>query len=184
MLGVKTIGNATLIAYDDVPILATDPWFGDEDEAFFGSWGLPHQIPAAEKADIQAAKYIWFLHGHPDHLNPHSTERLRHSSVLLPDHVGGRIKNALEAENYDVRILPDGQWVQLSGRIRVLCITDYTQDAVLLVEVGGRLFIDMNDSPGHARIRFIRNIASEFSHSYLLRLSGYDADMTLSLIHI
>ena len=60
----------------------------------------------------------------------------------------------------------------------MLCITDYTQDAVLLVEVGGRLFIDMNDSPGHARIRFIRNIASEFSHSYLLRLSGYDADMT------
>jgi hypothetical protein len=40
MLGIKTIGNATLIAYDDVPILATDPWFGDEDSAFFGSWWL------------------------------------------------------------------------------------------------------------------------------------------------
>jgi hypothetical protein len=178
MLGIKTIGNATLIAYDDVPILATDPWFGDEDEAFFGSWGLPHQIPAAEKADIQTAKYIWFSHGHPDHLNPHSIERLRHSSILLPDHVGGRIKNALEAENYHIEILPDGQWVQLSKRIRVLCITDYGQDAILLVEVGGRLFIDMNDCPGHARIRFIRNIAREFCHSYLLRLSGYDADMT------
>jgi len=37
MLGIKTIGNATLIAYDDLPVLATDPWFGDEDEAFFGS---------------------------------------------------------------------------------------------------------------------------------------------------
>jgi hypothetical protein len=28
MLGVKTVGNATLIAYDEVPILATDPGSG------------------------------------------------------------------------------------------------------------------------------------------------------------
>ena len=37
MIGLSTIGNATLIAYDDNPILATDPWFGDEDPAYFGS---------------------------------------------------------------------------------------------------------------------------------------------------
>jgi hypothetical protein len=36
MLGVSTIGNAILIAYDDNPILATDPWFGDENPAYFG----------------------------------------------------------------------------------------------------------------------------------------------------
>jgi hypothetical protein len=49
MLGIKTIGNATLIAFDGGPILATDPWFGDEDSAMFGSWWLPYQIPATEK---------------------------------------------------------------------------------------------------------------------------------------
>ena len=37
MLGVSTTGNATLIAYEDVPILATDPWFGDDNPAYFGS---------------------------------------------------------------------------------------------------------------------------------------------------
>jgi hypothetical protein len=37
MLGVSATGNATLIAYDDKPILATDPWFGDENPAYFGS---------------------------------------------------------------------------------------------------------------------------------------------------
>jgi hypothetical protein len=48
----------------------------------------------------------------------------------------------------------------------------------LLVDVGGRLFIDMNDSAGHARIRLIRKIARQYRHSYVLRLSGYgDADM-------
>jgi uncharacterized protein GlcG (DUF336 family) len=172
MLGVKTLGNAILIAYEDGPILATDPWFGDEHDAFFGSWWLPHRIPATEKTDIQKAKYIWFSHGHPDHLNPQSIERFRHSSILLPDHVGGRIKSALEAQNYDINVLPDGDWVQLSKRIRVCCISDHIQDAILLVDVAGHLFINMNDAAGNARIRFIRNIAREFRHSYLLRASG------------
>jgi hypothetical protein len=178
MLGVKTVGNATLIAYEGVPVLATDPWFGDEDDAFFGSWGLSYGIPADERADIYKAKYIWFSHGHPDHLNPRSIGRLRHVTVLLPDHVGGRIRNDLEAQGYDVNVLPDSQWVQLSQRIRVFCIPDYIQDAVLLVDVGGHLFIDMNDADGKARLRLIRGIVRQFRHSYLLRLSGYgDAGM-------
>jgi hypothetical protein len=173
MLGVKTIGNATLIAFDEQPILATDPWFGDEDEACFGSWGLTHEIPATVKAEIQAAKYIWFSHGHPDHLNPISVQRLRHASLLLPDHVGNRIKHDLESEGYNVTTLPDGRWVQLSKRIRVFCVSDYIQDAVLLVDVGGRLFINMNDCNAHARLGQIAKIVRQFRYSYLLRLSGY-----------
>ena len=173
MLGVKTIGNATLIAFDGGPILATDPWFGDEDDALFGSWGLTHQIPPAEKVEIQTAKFIWFSHGHPDHLNPGSITRLRHSSILLADHVGNRIRNDLEAEGYNVTILPDARWVELSKRVKVFCICDYIQDAVLLVDVGGRLFINMNNSNAFARLRLISKIARQFRYSYLLRLSGY-----------
>jgi hypothetical protein len=173
MLGVKTIGNATLIAFDGGPVLATDPWFGDEDDACFGSWSLTHEIPAAEKAEIQSAKYIWFSHGHPDHLNPSSIKRLRHSSILLPDHFGGRIRNDLESEGYNVTTLPDGRWVELSKRVKVFCISDYIQDSVLLVDVGGRLFINMNDSNALARLRPIAKIAREYRYSYLLRLSGY-----------
>ena len=44
MLGVKTIGNATLLAFDDAPVLVTDPWLGDVDPAYFGSWILSHEI--------------------------------------------------------------------------------------------------------------------------------------------
>jgi len=173
MLGVKTIGNATLIAFDGGPVLATDPWFGDEDDACFGSWSLTHHIPTAEKSEIQSAKYTWFSHGHPDHLNPKSITRLRHSSILLPDHVGNRIRNDLQAEGYNVTTLPDGRWVELSKRVKVFCISDYIQDAVLLVDVGGRLFIDMNDANAFGRLRVISRIAREYHHSYLLRLSGY-----------
>ena len=46
MASISTVGNATLIAYEDSkPILSTDPWFGGEDHAYFGSWNLSHEIP-------------------------------------------------------------------------------------------------------------------------------------------
>jgi hypothetical protein len=178
MLGVKTVGNATMIAYDGIPILATDPWFGNEDYAYFGSWCLSHEIRATEKREILGAKHIWFSHGHPDHLNPQSLSHFQQSSILLPDHVGGRIKKDLEQRSYNVTVLPDRRWVDLSQRIKVFCISDYIQDAVLLVDVGDRLFINMNDSGARARLRLIPEIARDYRHSYLLRLSGYgDADM-------
>ena len=54
MCKLATIGNATLIAYDKKPILATDPWFCDEDSAYFGSWIGSHSIPTKYKQDILA----------------------------------------------------------------------------------------------------------------------------------
>jgi hypothetical protein len=178
MLGVSTVGNATLIAYDDKPILATDPWFGDENPAYFGSWGLSHRIPPDCKADIRNAKYIWFSHGHPDHLNGDSLEQIRGRHILLADHVGGRIAHDLRAQGFEVTVLPDRQWVQLSPRIRVFCISTMIQDSILLVDVNGRLFVDLNDAGSRDCTLLIRNIVAAYEHSYMLCLSGYgDADM-------
>jgi hypothetical protein len=178
MLGVKTIGNATLVAYEDKPVLTTDPWLGDIDEAYFGSWKLSHVIPEDIRADILASKFVWFSHGHPDHLNPGSAERFHNATILLPDHVGGRIRRDLEERGYRVQVLPDKTWIELSPRIKVFCMSDYIQDAVLLVDVGGRLFINMNDCGARAGMRLIPKITKEYKDSYLLTLSGYgDADM-------
>ncbi len=178
MLGVSTTGNATLIAYDGKPILATDPWFGDDNPAYFGSWGLSHRIPAQCKRDILDAKYIWFSHGHPDHLNPDSLQQMRGKHVLLADHVGGRIVHDLREQGFEVSILPDRQWVQLSPRIRVFCITTMIQDSVLLLEVNKRLFVNMNDAGSRDCTLLIRKIVAEYEHTYMLCLSGYgDADM-------
>src|ERR1700756_2871595 len=137
MLGVKTVGNATLVAYDTVPVLVTDPWIGDEDDAYFGSWRLSHSIPPQEKSDILSSPNVWFSHGHPDHLNGESLKRFKNARILLPDHVGGRICEDLKNENYNVTVLPDSQWVDLTKRVRIFCIPDYIQDATLLVDVGG-----------------------------------------------
>ena len=67
MIGVETVGNATLIAHDRRPVLCTDPWI--DGEPYFGSWGHRYAIPAEQLAHIKACEYVWFSHGHPDHLD-------------------------------------------------------------------------------------------------------------------
>ena len=178
MLGVSTIGNAILIAYDDNPILATDPWFGDENPAYFGSWGLSHRIPPDCKADILNAKYIWFSHGHPDHLNTGSLKQLRGKNILLGDHVGGRMAVDLRKQGFQIAILPDRQWVELSPNIRVFCITTVIQDSVLLLEINKRVFVNLNDAGSRDCSLLIRRIVANYRYSYLLMLSGFgDTDM-------
>ena len=175
-LAFETVGNATLIAHDQVPILATDPWlFGP---AYFGSWILSHQIPDEQLASIAACRYVWVSHGHPDHLSMPSLETLRDKTILLPDHVGGRIRDALVADGFRVHVLPDRQWVPLSPRIRVLSIADAYQDAVLLVDLAGTLVINSNDCNDHGWSPLVRREAKRHGGGILLALSGYgDADM-------
>lgn len=175
-LGFETIGNATLIAFDRRPVLVTDPWL--DGTPYFGSWGLPHEVPEEQRAAIRAAEYVWISHGHPDHLDPVSLAALHSKKILLPAHVGGRILRDLEAEAYDVRVLPVAEWVSLSERIRVLCVPDYNQDAILLVDFGDTLVVDVNDGYGFAWGRLIRGEIRRFRRSVLLQLTGYgDTDM-------
>jgi hypothetical protein len=175
-LGFETIGNATLIAFDNGPVLATDPWIAGS--AYFGSWGLSNEVPPEQMAAIRGAKYIWFSHGHPDHLNAESLALLRDRQLLVPAHVGGRIRADLESQGFLVRELPVAQWVPLSPRVRVMCLPDYNQDAVLLVEIGDALLVNANDSLGLGWRQLIARAIREHKRSYLLRLTGYgDADM-------
>lgn len=172
MLGVETTGNATLIAFDDKPVIATDPWF-DEHAAYFGSWGLSHRIPKDQREHILACDYIWFSHGHPDHLNPESVEYFRSKKILLSEHRGQRMYNDLASQGYDVAILKDREWVNLSPKIRVLSVADYNQDSILLLDVGGYLFLNFNDAGVRYCTKFIKRAARNFSRVFLLCISGY-----------
>jgi len=176
MLGFETIGNATLIVYDGVPVLATDPWVNGD--AYFGSWGLSHEIPPEQLSAIQACKYLWVSHGHPDHLNVASIAALSDKEILLADHRGGRIRGDLEGMGFKVRILPERTWVALSDHVKVMTLSDYNQDSILFVDVGGRLLVDLNDASDHGWGRFLKSVTAQYTESYLLRLWGYgDADM-------
>src|SRR5258708_16886629 len=105
MLGFDTIGNATLILYDGTPVLATDPWI--DGDAYFSSWGPTHEIPTAQRDAIQACKYLWFSHGHPDHSSIDSLSGLGPKEFLLANHRGGRIQNDFAPVAVRGRVRPD-----------------------------------------------------------------------------
>ena len=175
-LGFETIGNATLICYDGGPILATDPWLNET--AYFGSWTLSHRVPEQQIEAVKNCSYIWVSHGHPDHLNIKSLNLVKDKKILLPDHEGGRIASDLRRLGFDITVLKDRTWTSLSPRIRVLCIADYNQDALLLVDMEGALVIDLNDSQSRGWGRFVQKAVHQSSDSFLLMSFGYgDADM-------
>lgn len=175
-LGFETIGNATVICHDRRPIIVTDPWF--EGPAYFGSWTLSHEIPEQQCRAILGCEYVWCSHGHPDHLSGASLELLKGKKILIPNHFGNRIHDDLKGQGYDVHVLVDRQWTQLSERIRVMCVPDYNQDAVLLIDVGGTLVLNTNDAGDRGWGAFVRSQVRQFKKTYLLALSGFgDADM-------
>ena len=177
MIGAQTIGNATLIAYDNKPILSTDPWMGGDHYAYFGSWYLPYEIPNNLKDDILKSKYIWFSHGHPDHLNPDSLHLYKNNNILLSDHVGRRISDDLKKEKFNITILKDREWIKLSDNISILSISTKIQDSILLIRIKDDVFINLNDA-GPNSFRYIRKKISSFKRKFLLTLSGWgDADM-------
>jgi hypothetical protein len=176
MIGFETTGNATLIAHDGPPVLCTDPWI--EGEAYFGSWTHRYGIPDEQRAAILACDHVWFSHGHPDHLNAGSLPYFKGRKILLPDHVGRRIENDLRAQGHDVHVLETNKWYRLSDHIKVLCLTDYNQDAVLLVDINGRLLLDLNDSSNRDWTAYIRRLTAQYPQSFALRLINHgDADM-------
>jgi hypothetical protein len=172
----ETIGNATVICYEDRPILATDAWI--QGPAYFGSWNLSHAIPPAQLDGIRNAKYLWFSHGHPDHINAESLLALSDKTILLPDHVGSRINRDFIGQGLRTQVLPDREWVALSPRIRVMCVSDYNQDALLFIDINGRLLVNFNDGNALGSERFVKTVIRQFKRSFLLRLFSYgDADM-------
>jgi hypothetical protein len=176
MIGFETVGNATLIAHDDVPVLVTDPWFTGE--PYFGSWTMKYDIPAAPVEHIRQCRYVWLSHGHPDHANAASLELLSGKTFLVPDHAGHRMRRELTELGFQVTTLADRQWTPLSPRIRVMSVADYNQDGILLVDVAGHLLVDLNDAVERGWGRFVRGIVKQYRSSFLLKLFGYgDADM-------
>ena len=59
-----------------------------------------------------------------------------------------------------------------------MSIADYNQDAILLLNINNKLFINTNDSSIRNCRSFIKKTSKNFDDVYLMSLSGYgDADM-------
>ena len=83
-------------------------------------------------ANVIGAKYIWFSHGHPDHINHDSLHLFKKNEILVSEHFGSRIYNDLKSENYNISILKDREWKNLSKNISIMPIVTNTQDSICL----------------------------------------------------
>jgi hypothetical protein len=175
----ETLGNASVIVFeDDRPVLATDPWLTGT--CYFGSWALDHPLSQPQIQNFVEADWIWISHGHPDHLHDTSLTMLPDGKkFLLPDHYDNDIASNLRDRGFDVTILPYRTWFSLTPGIRVMCIDNINQDAVLVIEADGALVIDLNDSPLCGEFNFLRQLIRQYprDRTYLLALCSVDADM-------
>ena len=176
MVGFETIGNATIICHDGDPILTTDPWLTGS--AYFGSWGIPYAIPEEQLENIGKCQYIWLSHGHPDHINIESLDQFREKKILLASHIGNRLQGDLTNLGFNVTSLEERKWIQLSKNLSILTISDYYQDSILLINLNGRLLVNINDASNKGWGKFVQNITKEFQNPFLFKLFSYgDADM-------
>lgn len=175
----ETCGNAIIIVRkNDIPILATDPWLVGT--AYFGSWAIDNPLTKTQIESVQSAKYLWISHGHPDHLHPDSLDLLpAGKTIFLPDHYDPGIKNFLEAKGFTVQILMYRDWFKLDDDIRICCMDNINQDAILVVDTSDGLLINKNDSPFVGEFRFLRKLVRLHPkrRSYLAALCAVDADM-------
>ena len=63
----------------------------------------------------------------------------------LPGHYSSDIRDYLTKRGFAVEVLPKPAWKQLSPGIRVPCLDNENQDAILAIEAGGSLIVDLND---------------------------------------
>src|ERR1051326_7481642 len=175
----ETLGNASVLLFQDgKPVLATDPWLTGT--CYFGSWALDHPLSPEQIQNVADAGWIWISHGHPDHLHDGSLALLpAGKKFLLPDHYDDEIARDLRDRGFEVTILPYRGWYDLTPGVRVMCIDNINQDAVLIIEAEGSLIIDLNDSPLCGELGFLRRLIRSYPRekTYLLALCSVDADM-------
>jgi hypothetical protein len=175
----ETLGNASVIVFEHArPVLATDPWLTGT--CYFSSWALDHPLSQQQIQNFFEAEWIWISHGHPDHLHDASLTMLpAGKKFLLPDHYDNDIALNLRGRDFDVTILPYRTWYPLTPGVRVMCIDNINQDAVLVIEAEGALIINLNDSPLCGEFNFLRQLIRHYPRekTYLLALCSVDADM-------
>jgi hypothetical protein len=178
-ISFETLGNATIIMYEDgKPQLATDPWMVGT--CYYGSWALEKPLSEADIDHIKQCKYVWFSHGHPDHLHIDSVNMLERSTILLvPDLYKSEIPAHLEGMGFTVRVLKYREWFPVTDRIRICCIDNINQDAILAIDTDEGLIINKNDSPFCGELRFLRSLVRKHPRhkTYMTSLYAGAGDM-------
>ncbi len=178
-ISFETLGNATILMFEDgKPQFATDPWMVGT--AYYGSWALEKPLSEQQINTIKQCKYVWFSHGHPDHLHIDSVDMLdRSTTLLVPDLYKSEIPEHLEGMGFKVRVLKYREWFLITDKIRICCVDNINQDAILAIDTDEGLIINKNDSPFCGEFRFLRSLVRKHprNRTYMTSLYAGGGDM-------
>lgn len=134
---------------------------------------MPYEIPEEQLEKIQKCRYIWLSHGHPDHISIESLDNLRDKKILLASHVSNRLQDDLTNLGFNAASLDERKWISITKNLSILTISDYYQDSILLVNLNGRLLVNINDASNKGWGKFVQGIAKKFRDPFLFKLFSY-----------
>ena len=164
---ITFLGHAGFCVETSDTIVITDPWLSPTG-AFDSAWfQLPrnHHLAAfvQEKlGDSHRERFVYISHEHKDHLDLAFLDslRCRDFTVVIPDFRRDYLVNAFAHYHCkEVVACGDGDSVPIPGGILKLYLDDseLNRDSAILVQAGGRTFLNLNDCrivdelPGIAR---------------------------------
>ncbi len=124
--------------------------------------------------------YLWFSHGHPDHFHTDSIDLIPIGKTLLVgESYHSDMKEYLEYLGHTVRVLKYREWVDLGDGVRICCMNNLNQDAILVIETPDGLIVNKNDSPFMGEFRFLRSLTKKWPRhkTWMTALCAIDADM-------
>lgn len=90
--------------------------------------------------------YLWFSHGHPDHFHTDSIDLIPIGKTLLVgESYHSDMKEYLEYLGHTVRVLKYREWVDLGDGVRICCMNNLNQDAILVIETPDGLIVNKNE---------------------------------------
>ncbi len=172
-LSISLHAHACLEFKHDSFSLLTDPWL--DGPAFLGAW-THYPPPMVDVASLRP-NAIWISHEHSDHFHEPTLTRFdRSTPIYFPDFPNRRILQRLEQMGFQRAVpMPFGEMMEISNDIRLTCYEPGSlwNDAVVLIEIDGIRFLNLNDAGLNRRIARAVGPVDIIASSFSPGASGY-----------
>lgn len=146
---IEWVNHASFVAAQGGTRILTDPWI--EGRAFNESWSL-HSPTRFTYDDFGAITHVWFSHEHPDHFAPPTLKRIPPGiragvEILYQQTRDKKLVRFCQGLRFkEIREIPPGKELRLNEDVCLLLgkVRNET-DSWILLEMGGRRLLNMND---------------------------------------
>ena len=140
---IRFLGQAGLKITHGETTLLTDPWLSGP--AYEEQWYL-YPLPD-RSVRVDDVNYIWYSHGHEDHLHEGTFDLLpKDAAVLLTKQwFTGNRQWLIEHGFADVREITSGHWVELGEDLSIVSLVNRS-DSLSIIRTSREVIVNVNDA--------------------------------------